>query len=899
MRHRGAFCLILLVISPSVYVGADDWWDAGWPYRLRVDVGGAGIVEARIDFATELVRMGLKYPLLDLRSIRVIPYTGGTPGSPIPYAETYSTTLEDADNPQIGWSSSGVYWSVNDGTAEADSTRFIQGTGSLKATIENQPGGYGYPGVELHIAGGDPLNDWSRFEVFLYDVWPEVNAGALDQAPDLYFFKLYNACAGSAVTQGGPPLALNRWNHASVSLNPLSTCWPGDGLDLSDIRRMEFHTRDNETVNGNSGFYDDGDVLTLWFDNLRLVDQDSGVIRWQTVPGAAYYCIYFDVLDHGGHPPPALDEALGPATLTGTAQPAQAGGYYHLVSDLTNPGPLQIWSAPTVEKVLQTMAVPVTGSPIRIAAARGEFEPFQIVVQSPAAQSLSVSVSTFQKGADALPAPSIHRVDYVSITAAHDHYDRPGPWPDPLWPLDSGDTFQFPANQNQPLWFTIRVPWDAAPGVYQGTVTIGTTGVPVSVEVWDFSLPREIHLHSEWGFSWSSIVEMYRGTVGGSVQPCYWDVVNAFKQDFIDHRLIPKGVAWPAGLNYPGGVEYDCAGALDPDAWGEWDFATLGGRYVHGRDGFNDGQGFPAFLAFGPNSNWPPDSLPASFCGESRSGVLGSPAFQQKWTQYLGALNAYIVAEGYDRAAYYHIVNEPQTFDDYTIVGQISAMTEQAAPNLRQLISEQVEPAIYSYPGAKIDIWMPTISNYEPVKSHDRQKDHGESVWWYYLYGDRPPQPNPIFLCHHSLEARMTPWLAWAERVDGLLHYSATDWSPNPWTTPDVTGRGNGDAFFFYPPHKDGSPLATCGENGHRLVPSIRWENLRDGMEDYEYLWLLAGGDPQIDVTNAADAYVSQLVHSRTQFSRVPTDLAAIRAAMGRALGGQATAVGGRHWPLY
>jgi hypothetical protein len=84
---------------------------------------------------------------------------------------------------------------------------------------------------------------------------------------------------------------------------------------------------------------------------------------------------------------------------------------------------------------------------------------------------------------------------------------------------------------------------------------------------------------------------------------------------------------------------------------------------------------------------------------------------------------------------------------------------------------------------------------------------------------------------------------------------------------------------LFYPPHKNNTPLTTCGENGNRLAPSIRWENLRDGMEDYEYLWLLAGGKPQIDVTNAADAYVSQLVASRTRFSHVPTDLSATRTA--------------------
>jgi pimeloyl-ACP methyl ester carboxylesterase len=61
-------------------------------------------------------------------------------------------------------------------------------------------------------------------------------------------------------------------------------------------------------------------------------------------------------------------------------------------------------------------------------------------------------------------------------------------------------------------------------------------------------------------------------------------------------------------------------------------------------------------------------------------------------------------------------------------------------------------------------------------------------------------------------------------------------------------------------------------------------------MEDYEYLWLLANGKPQIDMTNPTDAFVGQLVASRTLFSHVPTDLAAARAAMGQALGGPTAA---------
>jgi hypothetical protein len=884
------------------------WWDEGWPYRIPVTVEDFGTVQANVDFGDALGVLGLNHAIVDIRSLRVVPINGDEPGDSLSYAESYSVILEDAENPQIGWSPIGVFWDVNDGDAIADGSRFTQGSGSLKATIENWVDGYGYPGVELRIASGSGFVDWSQYEVFVYDVWPEVNQSALDQAPDLYWFKLYNACDGSPVTQGGPPLELSDWNYVSVSLNPLDSCWPSDGLDLSNINRMEFHTRDNATVNGNGGLWDDGDELTLWLDNLRLVDQNYGSIRWNTIQGVSDYYIYFDVLTHEGHDLPRIDNTIGDATTIINIKQPEAGGYYHKIIGVSGEEDMDIWTAPTVEKITPAMVTPVSIDRLRIAAARGEFEPFQLVVKSVIDQKISVNVSDFsldriysQQGGiinsgaveidtsntDIVPSPSIHRVEYLELSTAGDHFDRIGPWPDPLWPISNGEFVDLVKNRNQVLWFTVQVPWNASAGIYRSDILIGNKSVPVELEVWDFSLPREIHLLSEWGFSWSHIVEdVYQGYGDWD---CYWEMVEAFKQDFINHRLIPKGVAWPAGLNYPGGVEYDCNGNLDPDAWGEWDFDTIGGKYIHGEAGFNDGYGFPTFMALGPTSNSSPNSLPYSFCDISRQGVLGSAAYQQQWGQYLSAVDRYIASDGYDESAYYHIVNEPQSFEDYTIVGQISSFTESFAPNYRQMVSEQVEDYIYDYPGAKIDIWMPTISNYERVKSQVRQRDNDEDVWWYYLYGDDPPLPNPILMSHPGIEARITPWLAWAERIDGLLHYSTTDWSPNPWGTPNVTGMDNGDGYFFYPPRMDGSNLDYCGQNDHRLVPSIRWENLRDGMEDYEYLWLLIGSDPQIDQDNLADTFVDQIVQSRTKFSRVPTDLGKTRAALAAAILGLPT----------
>jgi len=877
---------------------ADGWWDEGWPYRLPVSVTGSGVVEVSIDFTAVLEALGRPGGILDIRSIRVVPYAGAAPGVPIAHDETYSVLLEDAEAPQIGWIDTGVYWTVNDGYAEADSTRFSEGAGSLKAVIENLPGGYGYPGVELHIAAGDPRADWRDFEAFVYDVWPEVNASALDQAPDLYSFKIYNTngCSDGNITQGGPPLALGRWNHATVPLRPVHTCTTPD---LNDITRIEFHTRDNETVNGRGGLYDDGDEVTLWLDHVRLVDQDVGSVIFEADGSATSYYVYFDVLVHQGHPLPNR-AGLGAPTLTGTAGGAEAGGYYHLPEGAAGTAGVEVWAAPAMEKIRRTFAAPVSTAPVLVQAARDEFEPFQLVVRSAGAQSAAVSISDFVSGGGTISATAVtlHRVDYVTITQLSDRFGRLGDWPDPLSPLPMGATVDLPAGENQPLWFTVHVPRDAAAGMYSATVTIGGATIPVDLEVWDFALPRTIHLAGEWGFGWSSVVEGYGGTSGGDVHTCYWDLVDAIKEDFADHRLTPKGVAWPTGLNYPGGVEYDCAGGLDPDVWGVWGFGEQGANYVDGA-ALDNGVGFPSFLIRGPESNWPPDSRPSTFCGESRgTDPPGSGAYNTAWFAYWAAVSDYLDDHpSYRSKAYYHIVNEPQTYEDYDIVAYLASQTKAAAPSVRILISEQVEAAIHSnatYPGAKIDIWMPTISNYQVELAHDRQVNHGEEVWWYFLYGDRPPLPNPTIMDRAGIEARIIPWLAWRERVDGLLYYATTDWDPDPWTQPWLNDA-NGDAIMFYPPRDSTVAFDPCDPQSNRLIPSLRWELLRDGMEDYEYLWLLSGGNPQIGVVNAGDTASDAFIASRTLFSRVPTDLIRAREAMALQLAGVAPVTDGDH----
>ncbi len=90
-------------------------------------------------------------------------------------------------------------------------------------------------------------------------------------------------------------------------------------------------------------------------------------------------------------------------------------------------------------------------------------------------------------------------------------------------------------------------------------------------------------------------------------------------------------------------------------------------------------------------------------------------------------------------------------------------------------------------------------------------------------------------------------WVAWKYKMQGELYYSMDEayGEKDPWTDIRLFG-GNGDGTLFYP----GLP-ARIG--GHTDIPieSIRLKLIREGMEDYEYLALLA----KLKGQNAADRF--------------------------------------------
>ncbi len=397
----------------------------------------------------------------------------------------------------------------------------------------------------------------------------------------------------------------------------------------------------------------------------------------------------------------------------------------------------EFWTTPPSERVFKDDAVPeATGSEVKAYAAKNEFEPFLVIVRPKSSGSVTINIGDFGSGI----TTEIYQVKYVSISQATDSLGKTGYYPDPLWPVEKGNSVSLSSNQNTAFWFNAYVPKTASKGDYAANVQIGGVNIPVRLHVFNFAIPDELHVKSQMNFGFETVLSKY-GVSGTGDN--YWMYVDKIKQFFIDHRLTLKTPLWPGGVTSGGGnplIDYDCDTKTVTDLDGIWGFEKLAERYIDGNGllndefsaPFNGGTGYPSFMAATfQNNNASADQRPLTFCGQTRgtgdwyTGNNPNSAYNQKWFQYITSLQNYLNGLGYLDKAYFYFANEPQDQTDYDAVAWYSQELKKVAPNLKLMVSEEPKPEIYNhstYTGSKIDIWLPVLNQYEPDVSHDREK---------------------------------------------------------------------------------------------------------------------------------------------------------------------------------
>ena len=171
------------------------------------------------------------------------------------------------------------------------------------------------------------------------------------------------------------------------------------------------------------------------------------------------------------------------------------------------------------------------------------------------------------------------------------------------------------------------------------------------------------------------------------------------------------------------------------------------------------------------------------------------------------------------------------------------------------MLTEQVEPGLLGGP----DIWCSITDNYDHARAEQRRK-HGEKFWWYVCTGPKAPYAG-LFIDHPAPEMRIWLWQTFQRNIEGILVWETTYWTssaaypdakqpqnpyadPMSWTSGYSTPDGRPPALGQ---RRRAFHLSAAGRRDAKgdapvldgPVDSIRWEHLRDGIEDYEYLCIL------------------------------------------------------------
>jgi hypothetical protein len=285
-----------------------------------------------------------------------------------------------------------------------------------------------------------------------------------------------------------------------------------------------------------------------------------------------------------------------------------------------------------------------------------------------------------------------------------------------------------------------------------------------------------------------------------------------------------------------------------------------------------------------------------------------TPHYKALFNSYCSELQEHLREKDWLDKAYVYWFDEPAP-KDYKFVMNGFAKLKDAAPDINCMLTEQVEVELIGGP----NIWCPVSPNYKHEPAEKRRK-HGEKFWWYVCTGPKAPYCT-LFIDHPGTELRVWLWQTWQRKIDGILVWQTNYWTssaayPDPehpqnpyedpmgwrsgYSTPEGEKRpwGNGDGRFIYPPvaAADAHPAAPVLDGP---IDSIRWEMLRDGIEDYEYLAMLAEllnakkdklGTKQYERYAALLTVPESITADMTTFTKDPAPIEARRDEIARAI---------------
>ncbi len=530
-----------------------------------------------------------------------------------------------------------------------------------------------------------------------------------------------------------------------------------------------------------------------------------------------------------------------------------------------------VWVADPLTKIFQYTPPPAyPPDHIYIRAARNEYESGQIVVTATSTvTSLTVGVSPIAGPGSVKPQVSWNFVGFVPVEhgtpyTPSDHLIAIAPdnFPDPLLEFSS---VSVQAGRNQPIWITVRVPANTRPGTYTGTITLTGDGaqatVPLIIEVSPAMLPNYRTLNFSNWFNIETIAD-YHGLTQWSER--YWNMLATYAQFMANYRMNTiRSQINRLIICHDDGTGHYTFDFSRFDRWVELfqsvgAIGTIEGGHLCGRLSW---EGSNYYVWYPPVYN--PDGTRKTM----PTTVATSAQARSFYSQLLPALRDHLRQKGWLDRYIQHVGDEPISQSAASYRG-VAAIVREYAPEFKIIDAVQTTNLI----GA-IDILVPQSHEYnDNALFYESRKSAGEQVWFYTCLTPKGQYMNR-FLDYPLLDVRLLHWMNFKYGLPGYLHWGFNFWHGDPFT--NIEDNWGSTTTAFSPPGD--SHIVYKGINGP--LSSIRLEALRDGIEDYELLTLLAKQDP-VFARQICDA----VVRTMTDYVRDPATFRAIRAQILNAL---------------
>jgi hypothetical protein len=368
------------------------------------------------------------------------------------------------------------------------------------------------------------------------------------------------------------------------------------------------------------------------------------------------------------------------------------------------------------------------------------------------------------------------------------------------------------------VFLTVKIPRDIAAGTYTGDITAktdeGDRSLPLRLTVYPLTLPDERHLMvTEW-YTTGRFQEFHGIDSSDSEQ--FYRMLGTYASNMAEHRQNVFRVSLDlitSKLGGDGKFKFDFSRF---DKWAEVFWNT--GRMDLLETGF--------VARFGEGGWSSREIVLRDFRVEKDStGQAVRVPGKEFLPQFLPALENHLREKGWLDKTVFHIADEPS---NHNVMNwrEASQFVHQHAPALRRMDAIETTHCFDT-----LEIWVPKLDYLATwYETYEKARRQGSELWFYtvgiFQKGSYPNKTVDVPL----IESRILHWLNYRFGLKGYLHWGFNSWTDDPYNAP---GEHRGDGWHVYP-KKDG------------LINSLRWEQMRNGIQDYEYLWMLENKISQI-----------------------------------------------------